>query len=209
MISSYYHAVFQDYYGGSGILTVTGTSEDQYGDGYVTPLNVSAGQVYILLVDNYSATNSPYTLTWGGTSTLGCVPVVLGADIVDFSLISSEGMNILTFTTNRETNIDYFEIEHSVDGFNWRSLDKLAAYNELNGNTYKYNHKYSSQHNYYRLKTIDFDGETEIYSGILYNKNEIIQFVKYYNLMGQEVSPDTKGLVIAVDAFGNKHKIYK
>jgi len=27
--------------------------------------------------------------------------------------------------------------------------------------------------------------------------------------MGQEVSPDTKGLVIAVDAFGNKHKIYK
>lgn len=47
---------------------------------------------------------------------------------------------------------------------------------------------------------------------ILHIKNEENTpkvFVKYYNILGQEVTADTKGVLIAIDVEGNKYKIYK
>src|SRR5690606_13884150 len=46
------------------------TSEDSGGDSFVSPLNTTDDQVYILLVDNWSSTGDPYQLSWGGTAVL-------------------------------------------------------------------------------------------------------------------------------------------
>jgi gliding motility-associated-like protein len=60
---------------GSGYLTglnmtATDTSEGAGGDGFVQFLNVLPGQTYYLLVDNYSPTVVPFTLSFGGTASL-------------------------------------------------------------------------------------------------------------------------------------------
>ncbi len=55
----------------SGASGPTGLSSTQTGSTWETPLNVTAGETYYLLIDNYIPDN-PYgfALTWGGTATL-------------------------------------------------------------------------------------------------------------------------------------------
>src|SRR5690606_29047829 len=62
----------------------TDNSENQYGNGWVAPIPVIAGQVYILYVDNWSSTGQSFELTWqlsGGTS-LDCA--VLPVELIAF-----------------------------------------------------------------------------------------------------------------------------
>ena len=51
-------------------MTATDTSEGSGGDGFVQFINVLPGQTYYLLVDNYSPTVVPFTLSFGGTASL-------------------------------------------------------------------------------------------------------------------------------------------
>src|SRR5690606_5894695 len=64
LVSSYYHGGIVYWWGGSGTVTVAGTSENEYGDGYVTPITASAGDIYILMIDNFTGSSSPFNLTW-------------------------------------------------------------------------------------------------------------------------------------------------
>lgn len=63
------------------------TSEDILGDGFVSALNVTAGEVYYLLINGKSAAagSNGYTLTWTGTAELDCAitPVELLGYSVD------------------------------------------------------------------------------------------------------------------------------
>jgi gliding motility-associated-like protein len=45
-------------------------SEDVYGDGWVQWLNVTAGQHYYLLINEWSPNNGSFTLNWSGTATI-------------------------------------------------------------------------------------------------------------------------------------------
>ncbi|MFP3595946.1 T9SS type B sorting domain-containing protein [Chryseobacterium sp. SIMBA_029] len=51
-------------------MTSTDTTEDGGGDGFVKYIDVLPGQVYYLLLNNYSPTVSPFTLSFGGTASL-------------------------------------------------------------------------------------------------------------------------------------------
>ncbi|AZA81682.1 chromophore lyase [Chryseobacterium lactis] len=51
-------------------MTSTDTTEDGGGDGFVKYIDVLPGQVYHLLLNNYSDEVSPFKLTFGGTATL-------------------------------------------------------------------------------------------------------------------------------------------
>lgn len=51
-------------------MTSTDTTEGGGGDGYVKYIDVLPGQIYHLLLNNYSPTIAPFTLTFGGTATL-------------------------------------------------------------------------------------------------------------------------------------------
>jgi len=95
------------------------TSDDANGvptgtyKGCVAPITVAAGdvgKVYIMLIDNWSATTSPYSFDWnlGGGCTLDCavLPVIAGGFKSDCS-----GSHILfSWTTYSETNNDHFTL---------------------------------------------------------------------------------------------------
>lgn len=62
----------------SGItgLTATATdpSEDSGGDGFVSELNVRAGETYVLLIDNFSNNNQGFAIDWSGSADIAGEP---------------------------------------------------------------------------------------------------------------------------------------
>lgn len=55
----------------------TDNSENALGNAWVAPINVSVGDILVLLIDNFSSTTSPFTLDFTGTSSLNCNPIPL------------------------------------------------------------------------------------------------------------------------------------
>lgn len=147
----------------------TDTEEDTYGNGWVSSINVIAGQQYILFLDNWNATSAPFTLSWqlSNGAALGCT--VLPIELISFTGANNNGFNLLKWATVSETNNEYFTLERSIDGINWKEITKIKATgNSLNYKHYQYE-DYSfinNEINYYRLKQTDFSGDFE-YSNII------------------------------------------
>jgi hypothetical protein len=142
-------------------------------NGWTPGLQVTAGQVYVLLVDNWSADSNPFTLnfTLSGGATLGCT--VLPIELLNFNIKNLGGENLLDWSTASEMNSDCFIIEKATDADNnFKEIGRMKAM----GNSHiqvgyafidkKPNYGY----NYYRLKMVDFDGSYK-YSEIKAVKN--------------------------------------
>ena len=149
-------------YGGTGLQIGAGdTSEDSGGDDIVDELNMLMGEVYILLIDNYAATTSPFqmNITLSNNLSLDCTPLPI--DLLSFSGLPMEGYNQLNWTTVTETNNDYFEIEKSIDGVLFSTIGNVnGSGNSYNLNTYGFAD--SKPHygvSYYRLRQVDYNGE--------------------------------------------------
>ncbi len=71
---------------GSSNTGMNGSSSDYTegagGDGFIRWLNVSPGESYYILIDNYSSTNQGFTLEWNGNNNLNC-DVALPCPIID------------------------------------------------------------------------------------------------------------------------------
>ena len=86
---------------------------------------------------------------------------ILPIELINFKAKVIENLVVLSWKTESETNIDYFEIQHSIDGKEFLPIGKV----EGNGTTkvvklYDFIHEQPvSGINYYRLKQVDFDGE--------------------------------------------------
>jgi hypothetical protein len=194
-------------------------SEDADGNRWVAPLNVSAGQVYILLVDNYSVSSNGYNIdfSWNAsnqsTATLGCIPVVLPVELSSFEGTYSSGINLLRWTTETEKDNDYFQVEWTTDPANdkWEKMDVVdGAGNsetrlDYSLNLYTYTRNVI---NYYRIKQVDLDGQVRTYPtlALIDNRTKEQKLVKVVNLLGQEVSESEKGLVIYVYDDGTVEK---
>lgn len=179
-----------------GTVTVSDNSESASGDSYVQPLNVNAGQIYILLVDNYSSSGYPYNLSWGGTAVLDCTPVILPVELVSFEGRHSEGHNMLTWITASEHNNDYFTLERSSDNQNWSLIGKVsgAGYSETE-QQYTFDDTYYSEGvNYYRLSQVDFNGSTRYFESVYIDNSPVNkEIVKVIDMMGKEVREDYTG----------------
>jgi hypothetical protein len=104
-------------------------------------------------------TSATYQLNWNTP-----LPVTL----TTFTAARQEQSSTLKWSTTSETNSDLFEVQHSIDGKEWRHLGNVAATGESRElKTYSYIHEQpSSGTNLYRLKMIDADG-TFAYSRIV------------------------------------------
>lgn len=147
-------------------------TEGTGGDGFVDVMNVVAGQKYVMLIDNFSASASPFTLDWtltGGAS-LNCT--VLPVQLAWFRA-GPEGKRVkIDWETLSELHNDYFTIEKSTDGTTFFALDKIQGAGTVSSpRTYKvYDENPSAGYNYYRLKQTDFDGEST------YSQIEAVKF---------------------------------
>lgn len=190
----------------SGNTDVTGlratagdASEDDLGDSFVSPLNVNAGDVFIMVIDNFSNSGNPYNLTWGGTAVLGCTPIVLPVELTDFVGKNRDNDNILNWETASEFNNDYFSIERSTDGENWITVGHVDGtgttqekqHYELVDNDFDY------KLNFYRLSQVDMNGVSKVYKTIaIDNSLENKTLLNVVNILGQKVDEHYKGLVI-------------
>lgn len=194
-------------------------SEDDGGNRWVAPLVVSPGQVYILLVDNYSTSSNGYNIdfSWNAsntsTATLGCTPVVLPVELSAFNGKSASGVNELKWSTETELDNDYFVIESTTDPAAdvWEKVETIdGAGNSESHTDYSLNvYNYARNTiNYYRLKQVDMNGQIRTYPTIVSidNRMKDQKLVKIVNLLGQEVSESEKGLVIYVYDDGTQEK---
>lgn len=143
--------------------TALDVTEGVGGDSWVSQIAANAGDVYILVIDNYSSTTSPFTLNWSltGGATLDCT--VLLTELSAFNAIKDQANVKINWTTQSESNSDYFIVERSSDGVNYTEIKRVAA----RGNSslasdyacYDYSPDYGK--NYYRLKMVDRNGVTK------------------------------------------------
>ncbi|MBK9077368.1 MAG: T9SS type A sorting domain-containing protein [Flavobacteriales bacterium] len=142
---------------GNGAIDVT---EAAGGNGWVAPMNVVAGQVYIMYINNYSISGQPFTLDWtlSNGASLDCT--VLPMELISLSATSAADHIRLDWATASETNTDVFIVERSTDGSDFNEIGRVpAAGNSLT--TLNYIHHDEAPLaglNYYRLSEVDFDG---------------------------------------------------
>lgn len=184
-------------------------SEGAAGDKWVAELNVVAGETYILLIDNFSASNDPFDLNWGGTASLDCA--ALPIELIYFRGEKENGYNYLEWSSASESNNDYYELEISNDGYNWNSLVKINGMgmsNTIINYNYK-DHNPKKNLNYYRLKQIDYNGESKTFNIIAIDNNVLNKkLVSIFNIMGQEVGINYSGLKIFLYEDGTIEKVF-
>ena len=174
-------------------------------------LNVTAGEVYILLIDNFSSSSVGYTVSWGGTSSLRCTPVTLPVELGDFRVKSYSNYNEISWNTLSELNNDYFIVEKSSDGTIWRDFVQING-----AGTTSERQEYqvidddvgNSDLLYYRLKQYDYDGNSKTYDIVSIENKKRQKIIKTLNLIGQEVDENYKGIVIHYMSDGSTYKSF-
>ncbi|MPN15613.1 hypothetical protein SDC9_162947 [bioreactor metagenome] len=137
-------------------------SEDVTGDSWVSWINVTAGQRYYLMVNNWSPGADGFDLVWqfseGGA--MDCDIVPLPVELLSFDATCNEGLVNIEWEVASETNNDYFVVLKSYNNIAYASVDTIDG--RGNANSYqKYSVSYQEENPgsvYYKLKQVDFDG---------------------------------------------------
>lgn len=148
---------------------------------------------------------------WSGSCAGGYFSggVVLPTTLIYFRGESNDDSNTLFWKNHTEFNVVYAVVEKSIDGILFQNIgvkytdekeDLEGVYTfidkELKGNIV-----------YYRLKMVDENNQVS-YSDIvsIYNRNTSKEIVSIYNLLGQKVFDDYKGIVIITYSDGTSVK---
>lgn len=98
--------------------------------------------------------------------------VILPLELSSFSGMSQGCTNILDWTTAVEVNTRYFEILHSPDGNEFKMLDAVkVAGTSTQINHYSFSHAVTSPRSYYKLRTVDINGDVSLSEIITVNAN--------------------------------------
>lgn len=175
-------------------------------------LNLAANTSQVA-IDIYCRINSAGEEWWIDNIELWDItPTPLPVELMYFEGTAYPLYNVLKWATATEHNSQRFDIERSVDGVEWKYVgQKEAAINSTEQINYSYIDSYMNKgFVYYRLQQYDNDGVCETYGPIaLYHMSSQKKIVKYLNSLGQEVSSDTKGLIIIVYDDGTSEKTIK
>jgi len=156
----------------------------------------------------------PFTLTSG--TLWNPLPVELSS----FAGICLDGENLIDWTTVSESNNDYFSIEKSIDGIDWKEIGEIkgsGTSTEINRYSFTDPQK-TDEPRYYRLKQTDFDGyvkysevllidpcspvdpdDLEVYpspaSGkinLVFHGKQQIKYLEIYNSIGEKIFQSDK-----------------
>lgn len=131
---------------------------DDDNDGLVDLLDSSQNGTDAPTPDN----NGGNDLDWRDKTALISLPVELSS----FFANEEDCIVVLKWTTESEEDFDYFEIQWSGDGYEFKSLERIKGAGGSTGQVYSFQDKRASELNYYRLKMVDLDGAIE-YSKII------------------------------------------
>lgn len=173
---------------GSAACNTYGVPLDcSYSTAAVEQVNVNgvvAGQVYVLLVTNYANTVQNITVSnAGGTATTNCAIVTLPVGFTNWEAHLSQDVVRMSWTTDTETNCDFFAVERSNDGVIWETLGFVDGHGTTtSSNSYNFNDEAPKEGiNYYRLKQVDTDGASNITTILPVEYNVVVQLGMYPN----------------------------
>lgn len=87
---------------------------------------------------------------------------VLPVELISYNAEKIDGLNIVSWTTGMEQGNDYFSIEKSINGVDFKSIGEVSGAGVSNTEVdYSFVDYESSMDAYYRLKQVDFDGAYE------------------------------------------------
>lgn len=138
----------------------TDFSESDLGNGFVAPMNVVAGEVYVMYIDNFDLGSEAFQLTWNLTNGASLDCTVLPVSLVDLHAVPVGEVIQVGWTTQTEINTSAFIVEHSINGLDFVPIGQLPAAGNSSGNiNYQFDHKTPIQGlNHYRIKQQDSDG---------------------------------------------------
>ncbi len=142
--------------------------------GTATTNCAQAGDVFILLVTNFSNTANNISIDESaGTATTDC-SVVMPIDLIRFEAYSKGEVNMIEWRTITQVNNEFQIIEKSENGIDhWQELVRING--ERNSTEILNYHAIDNdplKTTYYRLKSIDFDGEEEIFNTVVVQRDE-------------------------------------
>lgn len=141
-------------------------------------------------------------------------PLVLPVELLSFRGMSIEGSNVLLWTTMSEYEASHFTIERTVNGEDWEYVGILSAAGNSSMEI-KYeivDDRYADDINIYRLRQTDYDGTELVFTKYVTIDNRIHEgknLIGIYNLMGQEVDTNYKGIQIHRYSNGTSTKVLK
>jgi len=120
----------------------------------------------------------------------------LPVELTEFTATKYSEYNVLEWQTASEHNSSHFLLERSSTGeFSENTIISLkpAAGNSNELIDYSYaDNAFTNCINYYKLTQVDFDGKYKEYGPIAVdNRLKVQKVVRYVNLMGQEVNPNS------------------
>lgn len=115
---------------------------------------------------------------------------LLPVELVHFAGTVRKEAHSLSWTTASEINNAFFEIQHSTNSSNWRTLGKVnGAGNSFEQQNYQFtNNAPVRGRNYYRLKQVDFDGQFEFSEVIALEFSKESLWEIYPNPVAEELS---------------------
>ncbi len=144
--------------------TCPSCTEGAGANGWISGLTVTAGQVYLLYVSNFSQSGSAFTLGWdlSGGTTLGCT--VLPVEYLSIRALASGTANLVEWSTATEQYSAYFEVQRADGSMAFETIGTLEA---SGGSQQRIDYSFRDEDplegaNYYRLKQVDTDGAYEL-----------------------------------------------
>jgi hypothetical protein len=145
-----------------------------------------------------SITNAAFTATQVDSTWSAQCPVVLPLQLLDFHANKQNNTVNLSWTTTREVNTSYFELERGTDGKNFNKLATIATNNSVSVNTYSYIDQQPSSTNFYRLKMVDIDGNFK-YSAVLK--------INFAGAQKLEIFPNPTNSVLTISGINNNELV--
>ena len=82
-----------------------------------------------------------------------------------FSVTQLGAEHLVKWTTEQESDIDYYELQRSTNGIDFSAINRQPAGNTIGPNHYSYSdNSFSPGINYYRLKIVERDGYDQIFN---------------------------------------------
>ena len=174
---------------------------------YTTPNTVNASPVFYVAINASNGNNSSsgdliYTKIFSST----VLPVKWG----DVKVLASESGALIKWTTLTEINNHYFEVQRSLNGYDWETLGEVkGSGNQSVIKTYQFADNTFLTHAYYRIMQVDYDGKLD-YSKVVRLDKKIQETVipLYDNASKSIVLPNLDYSALALtDLKGNPLKV--
>ena len=140
-------------------------------------------------------------------------PTPLSVGLIHYEAFNSKRNDVvIEWETYYETNNSHFEIERKLGDASWVTVDvKSAALNGTITNFYRtVDQNLANGQYYYRVVQFDTDGTKTVFSSkSIQIGDESNYIIGKYNLLGQAVDENYKGIVIVLYKNGTSEKIYQ